>query len=71
MNSGANDLFKALRIGSERFVQGLANHAIGMFFLVLAGLCRETDAFAELLQLARTDVGRHDDNGILEIHGPS
>ena len=42
-----------------------------MLFLVLAGLCRETDAFAELLQLARTDVGRHDDNGILEIYGPS
>ena len=42
-----------------------------MLFFVFSGLCREADALAEFLQLARTDVGRHDDNGILEIHGPS
>ena len=54
MNSGANDLFKALRIT-----------LLACSFSFSPVCAVKPMPFAELLQLACTDVGRHDDNGIL------
>ena len=36
-------------------------------FAVELGLCAKAHTLSEVLQLARTDVGRHDDDGVLEV----
>ena len=55
-------------LGSELLPDGLVHNAARTLTVHLALRSGKTDAAAEFLELARADVGGHDDDGVLEVY---
>ncbi len=64
-------VYPVQELGSERPVQRFLDDAAGILHVAHIAVGVEPDAATKVLQLARTDVGSHDQDGVLEIDLPS